>query len=362
MSSDAVTSALTKDGQHKKKMAGKSMKAAWPEIWTAVEKEHTKIKAMGTVKQTEGADGAVFCEKKIYAAIALSEEKTCKNIAGNVAWSIGGTECLEPISMLLVDKYVDQNYVDKDHGIIHAPGSWPGPNIPICCPDNVLPPAGTWERFGADLAHAAYWRAMQRSMHQGGYDEGQAARFHRLGCNVPHDFRLVRNKKELLSAAAELADKAEQLREFFGLDLNKLIKIAMTAKQILLDNPALADHKNVNNEAIAKWLSENISWKDRKRAPGKDTVGDLIKLGEFFGASPRSAELVSLARAEWGRDTLFDEASKLLIIVNRAPTIQKAHFAFEFLFAKMKRLGQAQPDKTGKDELKSKASRARRAR
>jgi hypothetical protein len=193
-------------------------------------------------------------------------------------------------------------------------------------------------------------------MHQGTFSDEQAARFHRLGTNVPHDFRLVRNKVEELQASVDMLAKVEELQEFFGLDFDRMIKITRAAKQHLVDNPALVGGKKISAEVVATWLAQAIDWKDRKRAPGKDTVADLLKLGDFLSlSSPQSAELMTLARAEFGRGTLFDEVSKLVLIINRASCTQQARYALEFLYSRMKRQRVAIPDSYSKNQLKHKA-------
>ena len=64
---------------------------------------------------------------------------------------------------------------------------------------------------------------------------------------------------------------------------------------------------------------------------------DLRILGEKLLTNPRALSAIEEAEALWGRNTIFVEYSKLLVIANRSRGADDVAFIVEYLVADMKR-------------------------
>ena len=111
-------------------------------------------------------------------------------------------------------------------------------------------------------------------------------------------------------------------------------------------------------QRIADYLGKEIQWSDRKRAPSKETCHQLISIGNMLQKAPRSRVVMSLAEVAWGRDTIFDEFSKLLMIVQKCSSVNEFEFVMEGLYTGMKRTDNV--DRWSKTELSSKAGELNR--
>ena len=49
-----------------------------------------------------------------------------------------------------------------------------------------------------------------------------------------------------------------------------------------------------------------------------------MTIGQLLNKTPRMKSLLGLAEGFWGRDTIFDETSKLLLVCQRAGTPREA--------------------------------------
>ena len=56
----------------------------------------------------------------------------------------------------------------------------------------------------------------------------------------------------------------------------------------------------------------------------QETIGNLMTIGQLLNKTPRMKSLLALAEGFWGRDTIFDETSKLLLVCQRAGTPREA--------------------------------------
>ena len=132
--------------------------------------------------------------------------------------------------------------------------------------------------------------------------------------NVPFTFRHTPDEAARFKAATEMIDKIEDQREFFGFDLSRLVAVICQAKKIV--EKAQVGTK-ATHEKIAAWLADNIKWVDRKKSPSKDTVRDLLTVGEFLSKSSRTVAVLQMANADFGRHTIFDEHTKMLIVIQK---------------------------------------------
>ena len=106
------------------------------------------------------------------------------------------------------------------------------------------------------------------------------------------------------------------------------------------------------NDAIAKYLETHIKWADTKRMPSATTVGQILTIGAALAKSSRARTVLQLAETTFGRSTIFDEYSKLLLLVQRCPTTTDFEFVMEGLYTGMVRSNNG--DKVSKADLQAK--------
>ncbi|CAE7561535.1 unnamed protein product, partial [Symbiodinium pilosum] len=192
---------------------------------------------------------------------------------------------------------------------------------------------------------AGYWYAFSCAKKLG-QDDGQ---WRALGKNVPMTFKYFPNEEARFAAATEQLDTMENLREYFGLDMTRLIAVVIKAAKIVQSSTTTTG--KVQNADISAWLQQNIKWTDPKRCPSANTVGQLLGIGESLNAAPRAKATTQAIRASFGRDTLFDQHSKVLVLCQRSLCPAELEFVTEFLGMKMLRGA----ENVSASELKSKA-------
>ncbi|CAE7734968.1 unnamed protein product [Symbiodinium sp. CCMP2592] len=311
-----------------------SLLASWAaDVWTHVSTEFETLKGKSPPGQTEGAIGQAFHVEKILSALKGSSREI-RNVAGNIAWVKPLNESIEGDSMSMeqIQRYAATVFMNAD-GKVQAPRLWPtGVTIPVAMMQLEEMPAKGWDRYGADVAVAAYWYAFAQAKKQGS-TETELQTWRALGRNVPMTFRFFPNEDAKFAAATEVVESVENNREFFGMDMTRLIAVVVKASKIV----AALGTKAVQNKDISDWLQSNIKWHDPKRCPSANTVGQLTTIGESLAAAPRARAAVQAARVHLGRDTIFDEYSKVLIVVQRCDGPEEFSFVCEFLLMKLLR-------------------------
>ena len=158
--------------------------------------------------------------------------------------------------------------------------------------------------------------------------EGHA--FMQLGRNVLFDFAFYDSPHSAFIASSNLLEGNELMRTYFGLDQGRMVTLIMGAKTHLQtkDNNISA----VGPLQIAEYLRDHINWSESRRVPSKETVSQLIQIGSMLQKAPRAKNIMSRAEVLWGRDTIFDETSKLLLLVQRTGNVRELCFVFEGLW------------------------------
>jgi hypothetical protein len=317
------------------------------------------------VSKEEGALRPALSEAN-YSQI-LASTKEVRGFTGHVCWTPpmevavhGMQDSLESITAIAKHHFWNQ----KD-GCPEAPSLWPRQyNIPIkVFSSEHLPRQGEWHRYGFDGLVKAFWFAvsevvnMIESAKRKNDAESRKAsesiltRFRTLARNVLYDVRWFADEGEALVAAAQLMETAEEMREHFGFT---------GFKKILITKEFVASLKKQNNgtdptfEEVAKFMNEHIKWSDASQAPSSNNVRDFLKIAKEFDGNPGASAAVQAAQALYGRRTIFDEYSKLLVLCNRASTKQDLAWLCEWIYVGMKRQS-GEPDKASLAELKNKA-------
>ena len=116
----------------------------------------------------------------------------------------------------------------------------------------------------------------------------------------------------------------------------------------LLQNEGL----KADAEAIAQRLRAQIKWSDSKRIPSRETVEHHLQISAYVTKSEQASLALQIARLKYGRQTIFDEHTKLLLCVQRSGSLAEFGFLIEGLLALMVR--SQNMDRPSLSELKSK--------
>ena len=161
--------------------------------------------------------------------------------------------------------------------------------------------------------------------------------------NTPFSFRFFQTEAERFAAATELLDEVEDQREYFGLDLGRLMCVVKEAKKyVSLERQGQNLTEKVQNTHVSEWLAAKVKWSDPKRCPSAATVGQLLQIASSLSHASKAQAAMALARAHFGRATLFDEYSKVLILCQRSTTSEDLDFLAEFLAVKALRTNNAE--------------------
>ena len=113
------------------------------------------------------------------------------------------------------------------------------------------------------------------------------------------------------------------------------------------------------HDAIANYLSSSLRFHDEKQKPSVNTVRDLMQLVKFVLKNARVMDCIQGAEMLWGRDTLFDDYTKLTALVKKSRSSDDLAFMVELVFVRMKLSvnisGGQTPENPTRSSLQSKA-------
>jgi hypothetical protein len=178
--------------------------------------------------------------------------------------------------------------------------------------------------------------------------------FEKLCVNALADYRLVSNEDEVNILAFNAVEETEESREndgFTGTRKALLVVFAVTNLQ---------KEKNNNKgqkwtyQEVHEWLKTNIKFHDEKAVPSAHTCKDLFALATDFIKNKRAFAAYQEAETLWGRSTMFDEYSKLIIACQKSRSEEDLAFIAEWLLADMKAhsLPPKVPDNPSQSKLK----------
>ena len=107
----------------------------------------------------------------------------------------------------------------------------------------------------------------------------------------------------------------EDLREKFG--LTGFRRITITLEQFRLLQAALQREPTFLELQTYLATESNINWGD-KGAPKEDVLKVMIEMGKKFKSNSAALAAIDEAQSEYGRNTLFDEWSKLRMLCDKA--------------------------------------------
>ena len=89
-----------------------------------------------------------------------------------------------------------------------------------------------------------------------------------------------------------MLDDVEDQREYFGLDLGRLMCVVKEAKKyVTLERQGQNLTEKVQNTHVSEWLAAKVKWSDPKRCPSADTLGQLLQISNGLAQAPRSWQI-----------------------------------------------------------------------
>ena len=295
---------------------------SWQQYW---EKEvravvEPVLQALQTskVEHSPTAMGTCFTAKNVLESLKATNES--RNVVGFITWT-PAVDDEEDLLLVQVQRLMDVVWTGP-------PADWVWPrqmSIPIkVSHTESLPTKGQFRRYGMGGLVAAYWLRVCVAVQAG--DSVSVDRLKEIGRNVCFDFALLKDDVSAILAAAQLRETNEFLREHFGLSGLRLVSLVQGVKKILQEKrPPVSP----TPAAIADYLSQKIRWSDAKRVPSTATCQQLMTVGNILAkCSAEAKDILTFAEAKWGRGTLFEEYSKLLLIVQKTTNTKQLVFVF----------------------------------
>ena len=75
------------------------------------------------------------------------------------------------------------------------------------------------------------------------------------------NFKFFASEEARFAAATEVLDSVETMREYFGLDLTRVITIVVRASKIVAASKMASGSGKVQNSDISTWLQQNVTWR-----------------------------------------------------------------------------------------------------
>ena len=222
---------------------------------------------------------------------------------------------------------------DKDVNCPKAPNVWPrGRNVPVVTYTDTIAAGGPWTHYGHCTVVAGFYWAYAQVLQNQDWKQ-HVAGFEDLLVNALADYKLVKCPDELPILAINAVEANEESREndgFFG--IRKILLVNFAVKAVQKDKKCTT----WTWAAVADWLGKNIKFHDQKAAPSSSTCKDLYQLQKHFLNNTRVHAAIVEAERLWGRETLFDQYSKLTILHQKSQNDDDQAFMVEWLLAEMK--------------------------
>ncbi len=98
--------------------------------------------------------------------------------------------------------------------------------------------------------------------------------------------------------------------------------------------------------AVAEYLLQNVHWRDSVTAPSAAACQKLTDLNTIFESNPAACEVIDSACLELGRNTSFDDYTKVLTICQKVPRVLLVN-VLEGLFEDMLRRANQKAETSG---------------
>ncbi len=145
--------------------------------------------------------------------------------------------------------------------------------------------------------------------------------------SIPYDFQLLESDEAAMVANANMAESFEGNQDLFGMTGQKLVRLVDQVRELLKGK----NEKSELPAKIATYLKEKVKWSSALRQPSAETVGQLLNISSMMKKSKIVTQTSGLAALKWGRDTFYDQYSKLLILTQKSTSGPE----FDFLLGAM---------------------------
>ena len=261
-----------------------------------------------------------------------SHLRTCGNVPGNISWTDAsqldwdGMEESENTCFAIAKDLFFKN------GVPQAPKRWPEKmSVPIWTVDGeTLPKKDAQQRrlmFSSVIR--AFWMTVSILLKQKAEVDlkptadgltsanliDKIIGFRVLATTVSYNFKFLATEQEALNHLTQLLLTVEVLQDKFG--LTGFRRILIILEQFRLLKAALQKEPTTADLQTYLASGSNINWGE-KGAPKEDVVKVLIEVGRKFKSNKAALSAVEEAQSEYGRDTLFDEWSKVRMLCDKA--------------------------------------------
>ena len=139
--------------------------------------------------------------------------------------------------------------------------------------------------------------------------------FRRLASTPLFTYVFLATAQDALSYHLSECAGIEDMREEFGLTGFKRILVTMEMSKVMRqDDPS---NQSPTPQKLHEYMVSNMNWGD-KGPPSLDMVKHFLEMGKRFKENVLAYAAVEEAQSTYGRNTLFDEWSKVRIVTQRA--------------------------------------------
>ena len=311
------------------------------EIWKHVEARVDALK-----KQTPGgktpSQWEKICEQ---VKTDMTKNKEARNIPFNMAHLSDPGQAAIPEDLLEISKVIKSAkyyFWDSNAKCPKVPQVWPrGRNVPIAIFSEDIAKASPFQHFGHCSIVAGFFWSWAQAIQNPEW-KSMLPKFEALCINALADYTFVRNQQEVNILAFNAVEGHEESRENDGFTgARKALLVEFAVKNV---KKAGKPGAKVKYDEVAAWLKSNIKFHDENAAPSANTCRDLHAVSSLFLKNKRAFAAYQEAETLWGRSTLFDEYSKMVILVQKCRNPSDLAFVAEWLLADMKANCGSPPD------------------
>ena len=170
---------------------------------------------------------------------------------------------------------------------------------------------------------------------------------HKLSRNVTFALWYVENEEERERKTLDEREEVDTHREYLGLaGWNKILVIGRKRDALRTAGKAC------NSEAVAQEFS-SVTW-GPGRAINKPTVEKCLPIYNRFARETAVVDIILLSQSLYGRDSLFEEWTKLAIFANSERPLNEVIWGMQTIIEE--RISGKKRDNWSKDDLKKKTS------
>ena len=332
------------------------------EIWALIKPEYERLLTERPFSKEDAPSGVAMPSGTRFAE-HMASKKELRNVTGNIAYTPPKSVSLagEVITMEKAERAARFLFWDQGADCPRAPANWPpNCNVPIALLSPAVPDKGQYRRNGMDVVVVGFWWAFSQAIKRQKAEYTAAnidttVGFSSLARHAIFDFTLFDSEEAITVHSFQLVENIEFMRDINGFVGTRKMLVVSAAFDMLKRK---AGGTAPDNNKIAAYLRSSINWSDPKKTPSANTVRDLLSLKKHLLKNVKAMECIQIAEVLYGRDTLFDQYSKLIIICNKSKGATDLAYIMEGLVASMQRTTPAGecPDVPSNVELQAKNS------